>query len=402
MAGREGSLMRGRFRILIVDDEDNILRAISRMLQDYAADTDTALDNNQALNRFKQIPYDLAILDMNMPDFDGVPNNLAGIKLLERLRKIDAALPTVILTGEDEATVRTMLKAKNLEHIDVFLKDKSSGSDLCQKIDDLINESEISLLAAGETSPVYFKRKDIVNLQGVVSKVELNGEAQVFIVEQESISPNLINRHWLATTGYGKLREEPVDIIGVRNNKFVVVSSSDIVFLRDFYRNKILVHRKDLEGLAGLVVEVNENMKRNGVRIISTSAPQYLTSKKYWQAVADDNSLLPMSTEVDILGERDNKLRIRASQTLINTEKGQKVEITKASLLKLLGKVVKLVDEDDRGSIQIISQEAPEDLSEARWQATAEDENIFIPGEKVEVIGVKNKKLLVREHMMED
>lgn len=395
--------MRNRFRILIVDDEDNILRSISRMLQDYSADTDTAIGNTQALNRFKQIPYDLAILDMNMPDFDGQPNKLAGIKLLEKLREIDPLLPIIILTGEDEATIKTMLKAKNLEIVDAFFKNSpGAGRELCQKVDDLLNESEVALRTAGETEPVFFKRKDILNLQGVVGKIEKKCEGQIFIKANEAVLPGLLDTPWLARAGYGPLREEPVDIIGVQDNKFVVIGSDKTVFVRDFYRNEILVHKNDLEGLVGEVVNVDERMKRHGVRITSSNAPEYLTSKKYWQAVTDDNTFLQIYTEVDILGERGERLSIRPHQTLIRNSKGQEVEVTKAQLGGLIGKVVHPIDEEEQGDILIISEEAPEILTEGGWQATSSEGIIFIPGERVEVLATKDKKLLVREYRGEN
>jgi CheY-like chemotaxis protein len=372
------------------------------MLETFPAYIDTASNNQQALSRFQLTPYDMAILDMNMPDFDGEPNKLAGIKLLEKLREIDSALPTIILSGEDEITIRTMLTAKNLQQIDVFLKNMSSGDELRQKIDNLLDESEVSLLAAEESKPVSFKRRDVLDLQGVVSKIDNNGEGEVFIINREDVLPDLIGRPWLARAGYGQLREEPTDIIGVQANKFVVVGSDAATFLRDFYRNDILVHKKDFEGLVGVVVDIKERMKLHGVQITSGDAPEYLTSKKYWQAVTDDNTLLPMYTEVDFLGERGGKLRIRPHRTLILNEKGQAVEITKANLEGLLGRVIKPIDEDDKGSILIISKEIPEALKEEHWQATSSNGMIYILDERVEVIGVKDNKLLVHEFVEEE
>ncbi len=400
--------MRGRFRILIVDDEDNILRAISRMLEDCSAQdcsvyVDTATNNNEALQRCKGIPYDLVSLDMNMPDFDGHRNRLAGVKLLEKLREIDPALPIIILSGEDELTIKTMLEAKDMgKNFDVFLKNKSSGSELCQKVDTLLNDSNVSILVVGEAEPIPFKRNEIVNLQGVVSKVEPDGGAQVSIMKGEGVSPDLIGRHWLATGSYGPLREEPVDIIGVRDNKFVVISSNDIVFLRDLYRNEILVHQKDFADLTGEVADVNENMKRNGVRVTSADAPGYLTAKKYWQAATDDRKLLPMGAEVDILGEIEKKLRIRESRALIVNENGREVDVIKSSLVGLLGKVITPIDEEDNGSIVIISEKAPEIFGQTSWQAAADNDGVFIPNEKVEVYGTKGKKLLIREYIEAD
>ncbi|MCB0208831.1 MAG: response regulator [Anaerolineae bacterium] len=398
--------MRGQYRILIVDDDDNILRNISRMLRDYSASIDTATNNPYAFTIFQQMPYDLAILDMNMPDFDGEPNALAGINLLKKLRTLDDTLPVIILTGEEEVKIKTMLKASDIKNVDIFLKNSpGAGDELYDKVKTLLNESEVSILATGESRPNFFKRKDFVNLQGVVSSIESDHQAKngdeghIFIIEGAGVSPSLLDRHWPAKGAYGKLRAEPVDIIGIRNNKFVVIGSNHMLFLHDFYRNKVLVHKNHLKNLVGKVVEVKDKMNRLEVRITSSNAPEYLTSKRSWQAVTDDDTLLPLHTEVDILGEKGGKLRVRPHQTMILNEQGQEVPITEEILNDLIGKVVKPIDEADKGTILIISEQASDAIKNVYWQAIADDELIFIPGENVKVAGVKEKKLLIREYI---
>ena len=393
--------MKGKFRILIVDDEDNILRSLSSMMADcsgqtYQVSLDTATNNRLALQRFKDIPFDLVSLDMNMPDFDGQQNVLAGIQLLEALREIDPTLPLIILSGEDESTIRTMLQAKNLENYDVFLKNKSSGTELCRKVSALLHESEIGLLAAGETEPHYFKRQDMVNLQAVVSSIEANGEAHISIIEREDTLPDLAGQHWRGIGSYGLLRQEPVDVVGVRDNRLVVISSSEITFLEDFYRNKILTLRSDLNGLTGKVVDFKPDANRIGVEI--SSAPAYLTAKKFWRATADTKDPLPIGTEVDILGETSGRLNIRRSQTWIANNQGEEFEIVKSTVVGLIGKVVRPLDEENNGRIEIVSENAPDPLGTMHWQVLPFDKQLYIPGELVEVVGVHNKKLLVQEH----
>ena len=392
--------MRGQFRILIVDDEDTILRSIPSMLRDYSADIDTASDNNQALSRFQKAPYDLVSLDMNMPDFDGEPNPVAGINLLEKLREIDDTLPAIILTGEDEITIRSMLNAKNMKNVDVFLKN-SPGADreLIGKVGKLLDECEVSIQAVGEAEPSLFSRKDIVSLQGVVSSLGSDREGHVFIEERDGYLPEIMGRHWLAQAAYSDLRAEPVDIIGVRDNSFVVVGSNSVLFLRDYYRNNILVHKRDLEGLVGEVVSVDERTNRNGIRITSSNAPEYLTSKKSWQAISENSELLPLQTQVDILGESGGRLIIKPHQISILNEHGQEVSISKAEINNLLGRVAEPIDEDECGAISIISEQASDIIKDGYWQAKSLDEMVYIPGEIVEVFEVRDKKLIVREHI---
>ena len=49
-------------------------------------------------------PFDIAVLDLNMPDFDGAENADAGLHLLTRLLEQQADLPVVVLTAFDQVT----------------------------------------------------------------------------------------------------------------------------------------------------------------------------------------------------------------------------------------------------------------------------------------------------------
>ncbi len=49
-----------------------------------------------------QMRSDIAVLDLNMPSFDGTPKTGAGFDLLDDLKKKRADLPVIILTAYDE------------------------------------------------------------------------------------------------------------------------------------------------------------------------------------------------------------------------------------------------------------------------------------------------------------
>ena len=94
-------------KILLVDDEELVLRSMEKTLLRASFDVETAGDVNAGLASFKAArstgePFDLAILDLNMPGFDGRDDANAGLALLSRLTEIDASLPVIILTAFDE------------------------------------------------------------------------------------------------------------------------------------------------------------------------------------------------------------------------------------------------------------------------------------------------------------
>ena len=66
----------------------------------------TAADCKSGSETFSQNAevVNIAVLDLNMPGFDGMPKTGAGLDLLADLKKQKDSLPVVILTAYDEVT----------------------------------------------------------------------------------------------------------------------------------------------------------------------------------------------------------------------------------------------------------------------------------------------------------
>ena len=60
-------------RILIVDDEPDIVSYLELVLQDQGYETESAGDGNEALESVKRSPRDLVPLDIPMPKASGTP-----------------------------------------------------------------------------------------------------------------------------------------------------------------------------------------------------------------------------------------------------------------------------------------------------------------------------------------
>ncbi|MBU4426765.1 MAG: sigma-54 dependent transcriptional regulator [Desulfobacterales bacterium] len=81
-------------RLLIVDDEVDMLEGLRRMLSYELEDVEitTASEARQALSWVRQQPIDLALLDVRMPEID-------GLELLEVLKKEDPWLTIIMMTA---------------------------------------------------------------------------------------------------------------------------------------------------------------------------------------------------------------------------------------------------------------------------------------------------------------
>jgi DNA-binding NtrC family response regulator len=99
--------MREDHRILLVDDERLVRRSMEKTLLRAGFDVDTAEDTSAGLGLFNQAlseeePFDIAILDLNMPDFEGRDDPEAGLKLLSKFLEVDSDLPVIVLTAFDD------------------------------------------------------------------------------------------------------------------------------------------------------------------------------------------------------------------------------------------------------------------------------------------------------------
>jgi PAS domain S-box-containing protein len=89
-------------RILVVDDEQPIRVACAKILSEDGAWTETAEDGRAGLEKAKKIPFDLALVDLKMPQMD-------GMELLAHLTQLDPEIIKIVITGY--ATLETAIEA---------------------------------------------------------------------------------------------------------------------------------------------------------------------------------------------------------------------------------------------------------------------------------------------------
>ncbi|CCQ11995.1 response regulator [Pseudoalteromonas luteoviolacea B = ATCC 29581] len=78
-------------KILLVDDEESILKALSRILRPYYEVT-TFSDSQAAVESLKNVQYNLIISDIRMPNID-------GFELLRQAKEIQPVLGRMLISG---------------------------------------------------------------------------------------------------------------------------------------------------------------------------------------------------------------------------------------------------------------------------------------------------------------
>jgi CheY-like chemotaxis protein len=92
------------YKILVVDDEDNIRTLVQTMLKQEGRQVVLAARGKEAIAMFKKERPNLTILDIDMPDID-------GITVLREIRTIDPLARVMVFTGGDSPTVESQAKA---------------------------------------------------------------------------------------------------------------------------------------------------------------------------------------------------------------------------------------------------------------------------------------------------
>jgi two-component system copper resistance phosphate regulon response regulator CusR len=144
-------------RILVIEDEKRIADFVARGLESSGYTVDPAGDATAGLEMLHATDYDLIILDLLLPDMD-------GLKVLEKIRNRKASPPVLILSALGAVDDRV----KGLEHgADDYLSKPFSFAELLARVR--------ALLRRGQAMPERLQVGDLV-LDAIRRKVTRGGE----------------------------------------------------------------------------------------------------------------------------------------------------------------------------------------------------------------------------------
>ena len=118
-------------RVLVVEDEPDLARALARSLEEAGFAVDVAADGEEGLFRMREIPYDAAVLDLMLPRLD-------GWSVLDAVRGEGIRLPILVLTARDQLVDR--VRGLNLGADDYLVKPFAT-SELIARLHALIRRS---------------------------------------------------------------------------------------------------------------------------------------------------------------------------------------------------------------------------------------------------------------------
>ncbi len=121
-----------KFSILLVEDEENLQEALKLNLELEGYEVSSSYDGAHALKTVRQEHFDLIILDVMLPELD-------GITVCETIRLNDSEIPILILSAKNSSADRVLGLKKGA---DDYLTKPFNLEELLLRVQKLIKKSE--------------------------------------------------------------------------------------------------------------------------------------------------------------------------------------------------------------------------------------------------------------------
>jgi two-component system, NtrC family, nitrogen regulation response regulator NtrX len=174
--------MTNKPEILIVDDDKAIVDSLSRLFKDNGFTPAGAYSGNMAFELAKSNLFDLIILDLGLPDID-------GLELYKTLKQARVTTPVIILSGQ--ATISKAIEAIRLGAFNIIEKPPDPEKLLldCQiaikqrSLENEVNKLRGSLLLqndfVGESEVINALREKLIRVAVSDSRAYIHGEPGV-------------------------------------------------------------------------------------------------------------------------------------------------------------------------------------------------------------------------------
>jgi len=125
---------KGMEKILLIEDEELIIRLLSKKLAAIGYDVSLAMNGEEGLEKIKQIAPDLILLDIVMP-------RMGGFEVMAEMKKDEkiANIPVIIISNSGQPL--ELEKAKELGAVDWLVKTEFDPKEVAEKIQKYINKN---------------------------------------------------------------------------------------------------------------------------------------------------------------------------------------------------------------------------------------------------------------------
>jgi len=165
-------------KILVVDDESSIRRTLKDILEFEKHEVTLAPDGTEALDYFSEDEFDVILLDIKMPEID-------GIEVLEKMMKIKE-VPVIMISGH--GTIETaveaikkgaydfIVKPPDLNRLLITVRNAIEKKDLVSQTKQLKREIDKQFEIVGESTAIIGLKDIIAKVAPTNSRILIAGE----------------------------------------------------------------------------------------------------------------------------------------------------------------------------------------------------------------------------------
>jgi CheY-like chemotaxis protein len=179
--GKPSSALKDHFRVLLLDDEADIVRVLKRGLELKGFMVDAFDYPQEAIKSFKPNVYDLAILDIRMP-------GLNGFTLYRQLKKIDPSLTACFLSAfEMHPEEFKKVFPSMADSVKTIIKKPVTISNLIKEINPFLRISAVARARKGEHFLIAFETpQELIeqSLQFLKTGLLENGEDILLVTDE--------------------------------------------------------------------------------------------------------------------------------------------------------------------------------------------------------------------------
>jgi CheY-like chemotaxis protein len=241
-------------RVLLVDDDLAFTSFMREQLQADGFEVTAVTSGAAAVETFGRQPFDVLVTDLVLAPSDG-----SGLDLIKRLRKLNAALPVVVLTGFSSQSKNELLEA----NVPVVEKGVGALDVLAGVILDVVRPSPISV----DRSPRLTARPDTLTIDQL---------RKVFAEEAQRLL---------------KLKESTVVVPGERHvelPKAIQGFKKDIErrLIKFPYHQNVFLMMKFRESNRDVSRFIRETLRQHKLRGIRADAPEWNITQNLYNPIA--------------------------------------------------------------------------------------------------------------------
>jgi two-component system response regulator FixJ len=171
--------------IMIIDDDAAVRDSLSSVLSTYGYGTVACSSARQALREIEAARPDCIVLDVRMPEID-------GLQMLEMLKRMESAPPVIIITGH--ADVPMAVQAMKRGAAD-FLEKPVVDEDLAASIGAAISDNEQTTEEPALIRAIGERFSALTPRERDVAEMVVQGYSSASIAAELSISVRTVDHH---------------------------------------------------------------------------------------------------------------------------------------------------------------------------------------------------------------